>query len=124
MDVDCSDLSPAQRAGLRIAVPKGVCAMSKPIFEDPAGHTGSYYVLSRGEAEACAMMGVDEGTYLERCGGRATYLSDRRERLRLSRERDGGADRRRFTLEVADQLGLNQADRKVVELELDREEGA
>ena len=77
MDVDCSDLSPAQRAGLRIAVPKGVCAMSKPIYEDPAGRTGAYYVLSRGEAEACAMMGVDEATYLSRFGGRETYLSAR-----------------------------------------------
>ncbi len=115
MDI-CEGLTPAQRAGLRIAVPKGECAMSKPIYEDPAGRTGSYYVLSRGEAEACAMMGVDEETYLGRCGGRAKYLSDRR--VKLSAAGDGDAARRRIALELADQLGV---DREVVEAELQKE---
>ncbi len=118
MDI-CEGLTPAQRAGLSIAVPRGVCGMSKPVYEDPAGQTGAYYVLSRGEAEACAIMGVAEETYLGRCGGRAKYLSDRR--VKLSAAGDGGGARRRIALELADALGV---DRKDVEAELDREEGA
>ncbi len=81
MDVDCSDLSRAQRAGLAISVSRGECTMSEPIHVDPAGRTGAYYHLSLGEAQACAMMGVTEEEYLDRCGGRAKYLADRRVKL-------------------------------------------
>ena len=119
MDVDCSGLSPAQRAGLKVAVPKGVCAMSEPIHVDPAGRAGAYYVLGLGEAEACVALGVAEEEFLEISGGRAKYLADRR--VKLSAEGDGGAARRRIAFELADQLGVP---RKDVEAELDREEGA
>ncbi len=115
MDI-CEGLTPAQRAGLRIAVPKGECAMSKPIYEDPAGRTGAYYHLSVGAAEACAQMGVTEGEYLERCGGRVRYLADRR--VKLSAAGDDAGRRRRAALELADQLGV---DREVVEAELAKE---
>ncbi len=90
--------------------------MSEPIHVDPAGRTGAYYHLSVGEAEACAQMGVTEEEYLERRGGRAKYLSDRR--VKLSAAGDGGAERRRIALELADALGV---DREVVEAELAKE---
>lgn len=85
------------------------------IYVDPSGHTGSFYVLSLGEAEACAQMGVTEEEYLERCGGQAKYLSDRR--VKLSAAGDAGR-RRQAALELADVLGV---DREVVEAELQRE---
>ena len=90
--------------------------MSEPIHVDPAGRTGAYYHLSLGEAQACAQMGVTEEEYLERCGGRTKYLSDRR--VKLSAAGDGGAARRRIALELGDQLGVPRED---VEAELQRE---
>lgn len=126
MDI-CEGLTPAQRAGLRIAVPEGVCSVGTDTVELKAA--------LRREAECAALLGPDLITlarasfpdkslseYVDEVyGGIEELRNQRDEKVRLARERSAGADRRRIALELADQLGVP---RKDVELELDREEGA
>ena len=125
MDI-CEGLSPAQRRGLAISA-KGVCSVGTDTVE--------LKEAIRRERECERLLGPDLvtlaratfpdlslGEYVDEVyGGLEGLRRERDERLRLSRERDGGADRRRMALELGDQLGVP---RKDVELELDREEGA
>ncbi len=125
MDI-CEGLTPAQRRGLSISA-KGVCSVGTDTVE--------LKEAIRRERECEGLLGPDLITlarasfpdlslseYVDEVyGGIEGLRRERDERLRLSREREGKADRRRIALELADQLGV---DRKLVELELDREEGA